>query len=118
MKMDMTPLAVALLVGALGAAGGSTSVTVQPSSIGFKQALAACPSATLGAISLTLGHLRVAEGMGVDSDIDAANPSAQSVMLSGSAGSATAMVNASKRTVSAKHVTLASGKRVACVAPD
>jgi hypothetical protein len=118
MKIDMKPVAVLLLVAALGAAEGSATVTVQPSSIGFKQALASCPSGSLAAISLTLGHVRIAESAGVDSDIDSANPSAQSVMLSNGNASATATVNASKNTVSAKHVTLAAAKRVACVAPD
>ena len=117
MKMDIRPFAIIASFAALGAAG-SSSVTVQPSSIGFKDALAACPSGTLGAISLTLGHVRVAEGPGVDSDIDDANPSAQSVMLSSGSKSATATVNASKNTIAAKHVTLASHGRVACVAPD
>jgi hypothetical protein len=118
MEMDMRPFAMVLFLGVLGAGGAPASVTVAPSSIGFKQALAACPAGTLGAISLTLGHVRVAEGPGVESDINAASPNAQSVMLSNGSESATAMVNASKSTVSARHVTLASGKRVACVAPD
>jgi len=110
--------ALLILVGALGAAGSPASVTVQPSSIGFKQALAACPAGTLAAVSLTLGHVRVAEGAGVNSDIDDANPSAQTVTLTSGNRTATATVSASKNTVSAKHVTLASVKRVACVAPD
>jgi hypothetical protein len=118
MKMDSRPFAVALLVAALGASGSPAKVTVQPSSIGFKEALAACPSGTLGAISLTLGHLRVAEAPGVDSDIDAGNPSAQVVTLSNGGKSATATVSATSHTVTAKHATLASGKRVACIAPD
>ncbi len=114
----MRLFALLILVGALGASGAPASVSVQPSSIGFKQALAACSSGTLAAISLTLGHLRVAEAPGVDSDIDSANPSAQLVTLTSGSRTASAMVNASKNTVTAKHVTLASAKRVACVAPD
>ena len=114
----MKSFALLLSIVALGAGAAPATVTIQPSSIGFKEALAACPPGTLGAISLTLGHLRVSEAAGVDSDIDAANPSAQSVMLSGGARNATATVNASKHTVAAKHVMLASGRRVACVAPD
>lgn len=110
--------ALLILTGVLGAAGSAASVTVQPSSIGFKQALAACSAGTLAAITLTLGHVRVSEASGVDSDIDSANPNAQSVTLTGGSRTATATVNASKNTVSAKHVTLASAKRVACVAPD
>ncbi len=118
MKMDIKPLALPLLVVALGAAGSSSHVTVNPSSIGFKDALAACPSGTLASISLTLGHVRVAEASGVDSDIDDANPAAQTITLTSGTKSATATVNAHANTVAAKHVTLASGKRVACVAPD
>ncbi len=118
MKIDIKPFALIALFAALGAAGSVSGVTVAPSSIGFKQALAACPPGTLGAISLTLGHLRIAEEPGVDSDIDDANPNAQTVTLTNGGRSATASVNASKNTVTAKHVSLASGKRVACVAPD
>jgi hypothetical protein len=114
----MRRFAVVLLLAALGATGASSSVTVQTSSIGFKQALAACPSGTLGAISFTLNHLRVAEAAGVASDIDSSNVNAQTVMFSTDGHSATVFANAVKRTVSAKHVTLASSKRVACVAPD
>lgn len=118
MKMDIKSLAPPLLVVALGAAGASSSVTLQPSSIGFKQALAACPSGTLASISLALGHVRIAEAPGVGSDIDDANPAAQTITLTSAAQSATATVNAHANTVSARHVTLVSGKRVACVAPD
>jgi hypothetical protein len=118
MHTDIKPLAALALVAALGAGAASSSVTVQPSSIGFKAALAACPSGTLAAISLTLGHVRVAEASGVDSDIDDANPAAQTITLTSGTKSATATVNAHANTVAAKHVTLASGKRVACVAPD
>jgi len=114
----MRPFAVLSLLVALGASGAPTSVTVQPSSTGFKQALAACSSDSLAAITLTLGHVRVAEGPGVDSDIDDQSASAQVVMLSSGSKTATATVNALKSTVSGKHVTLASNKRVACVAPD
>ncbi len=114
----MKPFASVVLLVALGASGAPSTVTVQPSSIGFKAALAACPQGTLGAISLTLGHVRVAEGPGVDSDIDSANPNAQTVMLSNGSRAATARVNAGKTSVSAMHVMLASNKRVACVAPD
>lgn len=118
MKMDIKPLATVLLVAALGAAGGSTGVTVQPSNISFRSALAACPSGTLAGISLALGHVRVAEAAGVDTDIDDANPTAQMVTLTSGGKTATATVNAHTNTVSAKHVTLASRQRVACVAPD
>jgi hypothetical protein len=116
--MDMRPLAAVLLVAVLGAAGSPSTVTVQPSNISFRSALGSCPSGTLAAISLTLGHVRVSEAEGVDSDIDDANPSAQTVTLSMGSKSATALVNAHANTVTAKHVTLQSAHRVACVAPD
>jgi hypothetical protein len=118
MTIERRFFAAALLLMALGASAAPATVTVQPSSIGFKEALAACPAGTLGSISIALGHVRVSEAAGVDSDIDSANPNAQTVTLSNGSKSATATVNASKHTVSAGHVTLASGKRVACVAPD
>ncbi|MBV9027380.1 MAG: hypothetical protein JO311_02085 [Candidatus Eremiobacteraeota bacterium] len=114
----MKSLIVAALLVALGATGGGTTVTVAPSNISFKQALAACSAGTLGAISIVLGHVRISEGPGVNSDIDDANPNAQSIVLSAGGGSAMAMVNASKHTVSAKNVTLASSRRVACVGKD
>jgi hypothetical protein len=114
----MRSLAILSLFVALGATGAAQTVTVAPSSIGFKEALAACPAGTLAAVSLTLGHLRVAESANVDSDIDAANVSAQSLTLTSGSRSATATVNGNKNTVSAKHVTLSARSRVACVAPD
>jgi hypothetical protein len=117
MNMGIKPLAVISLVAALGAAGSAT-VTVQPSNISFKSMHAACKPGTLAAISLTLGHVRIAENAGVDSDVDEANPSAQIIALSSGLEKATATVNAHNNTVSAKHVTLASQNRVACVAPD
>ena len=67
---------------------------------------------------MALGHVRIAEGPGTQSDIDDANPNAQSLMLVGSGGSANALMDASRRTVSANHVTLASRRRVACVSRD
>lgn len=118
MKMDIKPLATVSLLAVLGAAGGATTVTVQPSNISFGSMHAACGPGTLAAISFALGHVRIAENAGVDSDLDDTNPSAQTVKLSSGRESATATVNAHNNTVSAKRVTLASAKRVACVAPD
>jgi hypothetical protein len=106
------------LFAALGATAAPTTVTVTPSSVTFKRALAACPASTLGSITLSLGHVRVAGAPGVDTDIDATNVSAQLVTLSTGSQSATATVNAVKNTVTAAHVMLVSARRVACVAPD
>jgi hypothetical protein len=110
--------AVLALLAALGAAGTPTTVTVTPSNLTFKRALAVCAAGTLGSITLSLGHVRVSEAPGVSTDIDDTNPSAQLVTLSTGTQSATATVNASKNTVTAAHVTLESARRVACVAPD
>lgn len=119
MKMDIRPLATLLVfVVACGAAGGTTSVTVQPSNISFRAMHAACPPGTLAAIALSLGHVRIAESPGVDADVDDANTRAQVVTLTSGSKTATATVNAHENMVSAKHVTLASSRRVACVAAD
>ena len=117
MKIDIRPLASLLLFVALGATTGSTTVTVQPSNISFRSMLAACPGSLAG-ISLSLGHVRIAEAEDVDTDIDDANPSAQTVTLASGSKTAAVTVNAHKNTVTAKHVTLASARRVACVVPD
>jgi hypothetical protein len=116
--MKMKTFAALLLLVTLGATGAGGNVTVQPSSVGFKEAIAACPSGTLAALTLALGHLRIAEASGVDSDIDDANPNAQSLMLSKGSQVATVKVDAAKNSVAGKNVTLKSGGRVACVAPD
>ncbi|MGB9650525.1 MAG: hypothetical protein WCB01_01855 [Candidatus Cybelea sp.] len=118
MKTHIRPFAVIALFAAIGATGATTSVTVNPSNISFRQAWEACQSESLAGISLTLGHVRVAEGPGVQSDIDVQSAGAQTITLSSGSKSATAVVNALKNTVSAKHVTLASRGRVACIAPD
>ncbi len=114
----MRSFAVVLLLAALGATGSPQTVTVGPSNIGFADALAACPDGTLGSISLSQGHVRVHQAMGVDTDIDDANVNAQTITFSKGSKGAAATVDAAKNTVTAKHVTLASRRRVACVAPD
>jgi hypothetical protein len=117
MKMDIRPLAGLLLFVACGAAASATTVKVQPSNISFRSMHAACADALAG-ISLSLGHVRIAESAGVDSDVDDSNTRAQVVTLTSGSKTATATVNAHENSVTAKHVTLASGNRVACVAPD
>ena len=113
----MRVLAAISLLAALGAANASTSVTVQPSSLTFKEAMAACPGALAG-ITITLNHVRIAEQPGVTSDIDDADPMAQAIALSASGGaSAKVTVNAKTHQVVAKNVKL-SGHNVACIAPD
>jgi hypothetical protein len=81
--------------------------------------LAACPAGTLAAISLTLGHVRISEAPGVESDVDDENVNAQVITLAGDNGKrAIATVDAAKNTVTAQHVTLASRNRAACIAPE
>ena len=68
MKTQIRPFAVIALFATIAAASGTTTVTVNPSNISFRQAWEACQSESLAGISLTLGHVRVAEGPGVESD--------------------------------------------------
>jgi hypothetical protein len=117
MKMSHKPLAAALLVAALGATA-PPALTISPSNLGFTEALGQCPAGTLGAITIALGHVRVTAAPGIESDIDDANPNAQTVTLAGRGKSATATVNASAHTVAAKHLSPAARRRVACVAPE
>jgi hypothetical protein len=112
---------IAGLAAALGTAAvanaASTSVTVAPSQLSYKQAMAACPG-TLAGVTFTLNHLRVAELPGVTTDLDATDPAAQTLTLTNAGGdSATVTVNAKAHTVAGKNVKL-SGKAVACVSPD
>lgn len=112
----MKLLSVLALVAAVGAGPGAT-VTVAPSSISFKDALAACPGALAG-ITFVLNHARIAEAAGVGTEIDDANPPVQTILLTDPSGtSASVTVNGSTHEVSAKNVKLA-GANVACVSPD
>jgi hypothetical protein len=118
MTIDIRSLALLLPLVALGATGTPSTVTVQPSNISFRAAFAACPAGTMASISFSLGHVRIAPAPGVDSDIDDANPNAQVITLTGENQRANVKVDAAKNTVTAKHVTLVSGRRAACVAPE
>lgn len=118
MKIDIRSLALLLPLAALGATGTPATVTVQASNISFRDAFAACPAGTMASISISLGHVRIAPAPGIDSDIDDANPNAQVITLTGEGKNATVTVNATKRTVTAKHVTLVSARRAACIAPE
>ena len=108
--------AIALIAATLGASAATKTVTLSPSSMSFKQAMAACPGA-LAAITMVQHHVRIAEQAGVSSDVDDSSPTAQAISLSSSGGSAMVAANAQAYTVSAKNVTL-SGKSVACIAAD
>jgi hypothetical protein len=115
----MRVLAALALVAALGASGASATVTVSGSSMTFKDAMKACGPGPLAAITFASSHLRVAEQPGVTVDLDAGSPTAQVVTLSSLTGaSAVATIDAVAHTVTAKHVTLAAGKQVACVSQE
>ncbi len=106
-----------LATAGIALAAGSTTVTVAPSSLGYRQMSAACPGA-LAAMSFTLHHLRIAEAAGATTDIDSKNPNAQSIVVALGAQRAKVWANAAQHTVTAKHVVLASNKKVACVTHD
>jgi len=72
----------------------------------------------MASMSFSLSHLRIAPAPGVESDIDDANPNAQVIMLTGEGKAATVTANAAKHTLTAKHVTLVSARRAACIAPE
>jgi hypothetical protein len=113
----LAAILLAAATGATAAASAATTVTIAPSTLSFKQSMAACPGALAG-ITITQNHLRVAEQPGVLSDLDAASPTAQLLTLQNATGAAAAVtVNASTHTVTGKNVKL-SGKSVACVWPD
>lgn len=117
MKLFTAAALILATAGVASAASSTSSVVVVPSSLSYKQIAAACPGALAG-IGFTLNHLRIAEAPGVSSDIDSANASAQTILLSLGAQSASVRANAAKHTIAAKHATLASHDRVACIAHD
>jgi hypothetical protein len=100
-------------------AGATPAVTVRESRLTFNQALAACPGA-LGTVTFTLGHTRIASQPGVQDETDTTSPGLDEVtfLRDSDKKSARILTNGHDRTVNAKHVTLASNDRVACVAPD
>lgn len=114
----MRSFVAVLLLATLGATSAGTTVTVQRSNINFRDMHAACPAGSLAGIAFTLGHVRIAEMQDVESDIDSANVNAQVITLTKGEQTAVATADAAKDTVTAKHVTLQSRNRVACVAPD
>ena len=110
----------ALLFG-MAAAGdaATTAVTLQPSSLTFKQAIAAC-SGALGSITFTLGHARVAGLPDVVEQVDTSSSGIDTITFSNetTGKSATAVANGHKSTVSAKNVQVKWKNQLACVMPD
>jgi hypothetical protein len=109
---------VALVLAAVAAAGASSgSVTLTPSSMTFKQALAACPGA-LGSVTFTLGHVRVAAASDVSTQTDTSSAGIDTITFSGAGGGATVIANGHSHSVSGKHLETKARNQVACVMPD
>ena len=106
-----------LLATAVSAATPQT-VTLQPSSLSFKQAIAGCTGA-LGAVTFTLGHARSASLTGVTEDVDTSSTGIDTITFTDSAGkSATAVANGHNHTVAAKNVQVKAHNQLACIMPD
>ncbi|HTU80647.1 MAG TPA: hypothetical protein VMF61_00870 [Candidatus Acidoferrales bacterium] len=102
----------------IGASGAPATVTVTSSSIGFKQAMAACPN-SLASVSFALGHVRIAEQPGVASDLDDTNPESQTLILRAADGtSGNVQIDAKSRSVKGVNVKAAEHNTVACIGPS
>jgi hypothetical protein len=112
-----TLLAFLMAGGAFAIASAST-VTLQPSTLSFKQALSAC-SGSLGSITFTLGHARAASLPGVTEQVDTSSAGIDTITFTNANGkSASATANGHNRTVSAKNVQVKWKEQLACVSPD
>jgi type 1 fimbria pilin len=116
------PAAIALVLVLLGTAAASaatSAVTLQASSLSFKQAASTC-AGSLGSISFTLGHTRAASLPGVSDQTDTSSAGIDTITFSNdkSGKSATVVTNAHNLTVSAKNVAVKWNGQLACVNPD
>lgn len=118
MKISAGICALAALALTAAPAAAAQTVTLQPSSLSFKQAVSAC-SGSLGSVSFTLGHARVAAQPGVSEDVDTSSSGIDTVTFTDSGGkTATATANGHNHTVSAKNVQTKWKSQLACVNPD
>ena len=107
-----------ILLATAASAATSQTVTLQPSSLSYKQATAACAGA-LGSITFTLGHARAASLTGVAEDVDTSTSGIDTITFSDSSGkSATAVANGHNHTVAAKNVQVKWHNQLACIMPD
>jgi hypothetical protein len=115
----MKVVAAIALVAALGATPSASPVTLHATNMTFKEAITTCAGA-LGSVTFSLGHTRLQAADGVNTDEDETSPGAGSVTFTNASNgkSATATINAAKRSVSAKHLTVKGNNSVACVYPD
>jgi hypothetical protein len=116
------PAGLSMLALALATAAGvaaSQTVTLQPSSLSFKQAASAC-SGSLGSVTFTLGHARVAALHDVTEDVDTSSSGVDVVTFTNetTGKSATATANGHSHTVTAKNVQVKWKNQLACINPD
>ncbi|MGB8518706.1 MAG: hypothetical protein WCD38_00915 [Candidatus Tumulicola sp.] len=109
----------ALLIATAAPGAASQTVTLQPSSLSFKQAISAC-SGSLGSVTFTLGHARVAAQPGVSEDVDTSTSGVDTVTFTNDATgkSAVATANGHAHTVNAKNVQVKWKNQLACISPD
>jgi hypothetical protein len=105
--------------GAAHAIAASSSVTLQPSTLSFKQAVSAC-SGSLGSVTFTLGHARIASLPGVSDQTDTSSAGIDTVTFTNdkTGQSAVAKTNGHSNTVTAKNVQAKWKDQLACINPD
>jgi type 1 fimbria pilin len=108
-----------LVAGAASAIAAAAAVTLQPSTLTFKQAISAC-SGSLGSVTFTLGHARVASLPGVSDQTDTSSTGIDMVTFTNdkTGQSAVAKTNGHNNTVTAKNVQVKWKNQLACVNPD
>jgi hypothetical protein len=118
MKSPAALAFVLMLLGAATASAATAPVTLEPGSLSYKEAAAACHGA-LGTVTFTLGHTRVASLPGVSEQVDTSATGIDTITLTDNKTGATATVvaNGHSRTVTAKNVQVKWNHQLACVMP-
>ena len=107
-----------ILLATAASAATSQTVTLQPGSLSYKQAVSACTGA-LGSVTFTLGHARSASLPGVSEDVDTSSSGIDTITFTDSSGkSGTAVANGHNHTVTAKNVQVKWHNQLACIMPD
>ncbi|MGA8534732.1 MAG: hypothetical protein WB615_11530 [Candidatus Tumulicola sp.] len=108
-----------LIAGAGSAIAATSTVTLHPSTLTFKQAISTC-AGSLGSVTFTLGHARVASVAGVSDQTDTSSAGIDVVTFTNdkTGQSAVAKANGHTSTVSAKNVQVKWKNQVACINPD
>jgi hypothetical protein len=94
-------------------------VNLQPSTLTFKQAISAC-SGSLGSVTFTLGHARVASLPGVTEQVDTSSAGVDSITFTNetTGKSASATANGHTHMVNAKNAQVKWKNQLACINPD